>query len=226
MNSAEQLTLPEELMLLSLRDREGTDEPGAHYHFAIGGAIVAELMMSQRIGLRGREKKKLVTVKSSKSTGDSLIDGCLDKIKSAKKPAYIRQWIGQFANMSKLKHRVAQGLCDRGILRMDQDKVFLLFTRNIYPEVDPKPERAIIDRLDRAIFGPRRDVDPRTVVLISLAHRTGILNAVFDKKKLKGKEKRIQDIIKGELTGKLAKELIEAMNAAIVVTTVIIPTVT
>lgn len=213
-------------MLLSLKDEKGTDEPGAQYPFAIGGAIVAELMMMERIGVRGTDKAKVVVVKSRKSTGDALLDECLERIKTSKKPYPIRHWIGAFACLDGLKHRVAQNLCDKRILRMDQDKVLLLFTRRIYPETDPQPERAIIDRLHRAIFGPRSEVDPRTVVLISLAHRTHILESAFDKIDLEARKKRIENIIRGERTGEIAWEMLEAMNAALLVTTVIIPTVT
>jgi len=112
---------------------------------------------------------------------------------------------------------VAQQLCRRGILRAAEDKVLLIFTRKIYPEVNPEPERKLIERLRQAIFTESRDVDPRTVVLVSLANNTGLLKAVFDNKKLKGRKARIEEIINGEITGKAAKEAIEAMQAAVMV---------
>jgi len=112
---------------------------------------------------------------------------------------------------------MAQQLINRGILRADEDKVFLIFTRKIYPEVNPEPERKLIDRLHRAIFMDAEEVDPRTVVLLSLANTTGLLKIVFDKKKLKTRKKRINQVINGEVTGKATKEAIEAMQAAVVV---------
>jgi hypothetical protein len=91
----------------------------------------------------------------------------------------------------------------------------LLFTRKIYPEINPEPERKLIERLRQAIFTDSRDIEPRTVVLVSLANSTGLLKIVFDKKKLKGRKARIEEIINGEITGKAAKEAIQAMQAAV-----------
>jgi hypothetical protein len=93
----------------------------------------------------------------------------------------------------------------------------LLFTRKIYPELNPVPERRLIERLRQAIFTDGRDIDPRTVVLVSLADSTGLLKVVFDKKKLKGRKDRIKEISNGEITGKAAKEAIQAMQAAVMV---------
>jgi len=106
-------------------------------------------------------------------------------------------------------------LCERGILRASEDTILLLFTRKIYPEINPEPERRLIERLRHAIFTDSRDVDPRTVVLVSLANSTGLLKVVFDKKELKGRKARIKEMSDGEITGKAAKEAIEAMQAAV-----------
>jgi hypothetical protein len=108
-------------------------------------------------------------------------------------------------------------LCERGILRAAEDTILLLFARKIYPEVNPEPERKLIERLRQAIFTDSRDVAPQTVVLVSLANSTGLLKVVFDKKELKGRKARIEEIINGEITGKAAKEAIEAMQAAVMV---------
>jgi len=101
----------------------------------------------------------------------------------------------------------------------------LLFARKIYPEVNPEPERKLIERLRQAIFTDSRNVDPRTVVLVSLASSTGLLKVVFDKKELKDRKARIKEISDGEITGKAAKEAIQAMQAAVMVCC-IVPAIT
>ncbi len=93
----------------------------------------------------------------------------------------------------------------------------LIFTRKIYPEVNPEPERRLIERLKHAIFTDATDVDARTVVLVSLANSAGLLKVVFDKKKLKSRKARIEQIVNGEITGKAAQEAIQAMQAAVMV---------
>jgi len=74
-----------------------------------------------------------------------------------------------------------------------------------------------MDRLRDAIFTDTDQVEPRTVVLLSLAKSTNVLKVNFDKKKLKSRKDRIERIINGEVTGKATKEAIEAMQAAVVV---------
>ena len=49
MRKSNLLYLYEEIMLLALRDREGTIFSGTMYNFAIGGAVLAELLMAKRI---------------------------------------------------------------------------------------------------------------------------------------------------------------------------------
>lgn len=210
------LFLHEEILLLALQDEEGTIASGTMYPYAIGAAILAELLLRKRIEVEQSGKRKLVNLIDSTDLGEPLIDECLEKIGSAKRRATLQTWVSRFANI-KNKHRVAMQLCRRGILRADEDKVLLLFTRKIYPEVNPVPERELIRRLEYAIFTETRDIDPRTVVLLSLANSTGILKVVFDKKKLKSRKARIEQIINGEITGKAAAEAIQAMQAAVMV---------
>jgi Golgi phosphoprotein 3 len=211
------LFLHEEVMLLALRDEEGTIASGTMYQYAIGAAILAELLLNQRIALDESKKKKLVNLISSTPLGEPLIDQCLEKISNAKRRASLQTWVSRFAGVKNLKHRVAQQLCDHGILRATEDTILLIFTRKKYPELNPIPERRLIERLRHAIFTDNRNVDPRTVVLVSLADSTGLLRIIFDKKELKGRKARIKEISNGEITGKAAKEAIEAMQAAVMV---------
>ncbi len=207
----------EEIMLLALHDEEGTIASGTMYQYAIGAAVLSELLLNKRIAVGESRRKKLVNLISSQPLGEPLIDQCLEKISNAKRRASLQTWVSRFASVKNLKHRVALQLCQRGILRASEDKILLLFTRKIYPEVNPEPERKLIERLRQAIFTDSRDIDPRTVVLVSLANSTGLLKVVFDKKKLKGRKARIKEIIDGEITGKAAKEAIQAMQAAVMV---------
>lgn len=220
----EKLFLHEEILLLALRDKEGTVESMASYQYALGGAILAELLLEKRI-TTDESKKKRVLVRSNEPCCDPLVDECFQKIKNAKKPASLQTWVSKFAGVKELKHRVALKLCKRGILRADEDKVLLLFTRKIYPEVNPEPEQKLISSLREAILGDSAEIDPRTAVLISLAKATGLLKMAFTRKELKERKHRIEQIVQGEALGKAAKEAVEAVQAAIFVAC-IMPAVT
>ncbi len=221
MRQAERLHLHEEIMLLALRDEQGTVFSGSLYNFAIGGAVLAELLMEKRVAIEAVKKKTLARVLSAAPLGDPFVDECLSRIVTANKPAQLQDWVSKFANVKNLKNRVAEQLVRRQILRVDEDKILGIFTRKVYPEIDPVPEREVIERLRESIFGEGRGIEPRTVVLLSLASSADLLRHVFDRKELKARKARIEQVVNGELTGKATREAIEAMQAAVVVACII-----
>ena len=217
MSMNKQLYLHEEVMLLALKDEEGTIASGTNYQYALAGAVLAELLLSEKILVEERKKKKYAVLKDPTPVGDPVIDECLEKVVKAKKRQQLQTWVSRFSGVKDLKNRMACKLVERGILRVDEDKVLLLFTRKLYPEVNPEPERKMIKRLKEAIFTETEDIDPRTVVLVSLADSTGLLKVIFDKKELKAHKKRIEQVVNGDVSGKATKEAIEAMQAAVLV---------
>ena len=209
--------LHEEIMLIALREKEGTIVSGTMYQYAIAGAILSELLLNKRVIVDASKKRKNIRVVDSTQLGDPLIDECLEIICCTKRLKTLQAWISRFANMKNLKHRTAERLCNRSILRADSDKILSIFTRKIYPEMNPVPEKKLIDRLYQAIFTETEDVDPRTVVLISLAKSADLLKVVFNKKKLKSQKKRIKQITNVEITGKATQEAVSAMQSAVLV---------
>lgn len=215
--AAPTLFLHEEITLLALKDEEGTVAPNTNYTFALAGALLADLLIEKRIAIEERKKKKYITVTDTTLFDDPLLDECIGKLRKSKKSLVIETWVSKFTSIKDIKHRSARQLCRKGILRADEDKILHIFTRRIYPEIDPVPEQEIIERLRTAIFSEERDIDPRTVILTSLAKSTDLLKVVFDKKELKNRKKRIEQIVNGEIIGKAAKEAIEAVQAAVMV---------
>jgi len=215
MNASQSLFLYEEILLLALRDEKGTVATG-YLEYAVAGAILAELLLDRRISI-DETKKQLLTLHNSEPTGDPIIDECLEKLAASKRRASLQTWVSRLGGIKNLRHKIARQLCDRGILRADEDKVLLIFTRKIYPEVNPEPEKKIIDRLRTALFGDDDRLDPRTVVLISLADGSGLLSETFGRREVKDRRQRIDDIVNGEMTGKATKELIAACQTAVMV---------
>ena len=108
--------------------------------------------------------------------------------------------------------------------KADQDKVMMLFTRRSYPEVDPEPERHLVEKLRQAIFTEDNHLDPRTVVLVALADSVGLLKNAFDKKDLKNRRDRIARVVEGDAMAEATKEAIETVQAAVMVAC-IMPTI-
>ncbi len=225
MESQNSLHIYEEILLLALRDKKGTILFGVNYQHALAGALLAELLLLKKIEIETSGKRKFVKLVDRKFTRNQLLDECIEKLIRSKRKARPQNWVQRFANISRLKHKAAQSLCRKRILKMEEDKVLLLFNRKIYPELNPKPEKLLLEKLSIAIFGGSKEVDPQTTILISICKSTGILNHLFDRKELKKQKLRIKDITTGNLIGQATKEAVEAMQAAIMVAT-IIPAIT
>ena len=213
---APRLRLHEELMLLALRDREGTVFSGTMYPYGLGGAVLAELVLEERISI---DEKGRVRVESRTPLGHTLIDEWLREMAEREKPRKAADWVGRIANTKELRHRVAVDLVRKGILRADEESVLFIFTRRIYPEVDPGPERDLMDRVDAAVFGDG-SVDARTAVIATLAHHTSILPHLFDRKALKSRKERIEQIAEGDVVVGATADAIESVQAAIMIATI------
>jgi Golgi phosphoprotein 3 len=219
------LTLHEEILLLALKNRKGTTAIESHYNLAMGGAILAELLLLGRIQVQEEKKRRFAIVSSTRSTGDKLLDECLGRVAESKKRQQMKTWVSRFSNTSKLKRRVAVQLCRKGVLRESEDRVLFLFKRTIYPELDPRPERALVERLRRAIFTSTSQVEPRTAVLVALAFHSDLLKNAFAKKELKSRKKRIESLAGGDVVGAATKEAIQAVEAAAAIVVVTMATV-
>jgi hypothetical protein len=215
------LWLYEELLLLALDDAKGTPAFGVHAEFALGGALLADLLMARRVRPDGEGRKARLQLVERRPLDDGLLDECLERVRAARRPADLATWVTRFARLPRLRRRASEGLVRRGILRREEGRVLLLFPRTTFPERDPGPERELLRRLRTAITRATVRPDPRTTVLISLAGKTGLLRRVFrtreQRAELKRCKPRIAAIVAGEVTGRATSQAIEAMNAAIVV---------
>ena len=214
-----ELGLHEEILLLALRDDKGTiDSRAGMVRLALGGAMLAELLLAKRISI-GTTKRKLVDVLDRGSLGDPVLDDALEILASAKRRRPAAAWVGKLAGMKRLRHRIAERLCRRGILRDSEDKVLLFFTRKLYPTIDPAPERRLVERLREAVFTDTETLDPRTAIVVALAHGTGGLDVHFPKKERRARKRRLERITEGDLVGGATREAVQAARAAVIAAT-------
>lgn len=217
---SDDLHLYEEVLLLALNDERGTLTFGVSLNTALGGAILAELLLEGRVETCKHGKRDEVAAVGRSATGDAILDDALELIRGSKKPRSPTTWVASLGGMKELHHRVAAGLVRRRILRADEGKVALFFKHRIYPERDASFERAILARVERAVFSATNEIDPRTTVLVALASATGLLRANFDKRKLADKQKRIESITQGDLAGDATKQAVQAAQTAMMVATI------
>ncbi|MGB0954078.1 MAG: GOLPH3/VPS74 family protein [Planctomycetota bacterium] len=223
------LPLHEETLLLALRDDSGTADPYANLGLGLGAAVLAELLLQERVAIETEGKKQFLRLIDDSTTGNTILDAAIGKMWDAKRRAQLVSWVQRFSAIPRLMHRTAESLCAQGVLKVEEGRVLWIFKRTIYPELDGRVEKEILERLRKAIFTQTSEISARTVVLASIANSTGLLRANFDKRKLKERKVRIEKLVKGEIAGKAATEAVEAATAAIamavVMSAVILPTV-
>jgi len=208
------LYLHEQILLLVLRDKEGTLESKAGmYRTALGGAVLSELLLHERIAIE-EDKKKLVNLTDAGPLGEPILDEALARIAAAGRRRSAAAWVTSLAGIKRLRHRVAERLCRRGILKDSEDAVLLIFKRKAYPTIDSGPERRLLAELRRAMTGAAASLDARTAILIALAHATGSLRAHFDKPTLARCKPRLEKIVRGDLIGGAARDAVRAAQAA------------
>lgn len=215
MDLSSPLKLHEEMMLLALREKEGTFATG-YPEYVIAGAILAELVLDHHIEFKNLDKK-LVEIHSTKPVDDPVIDQCIAKMADDSDPATLQTWVTRISTIDDLSEKIARQLCERRILEVKEDQFLFIFKRHVYPEINPAPEKNIINRLHQAIFTDQHTVDPRTVVLISLADAADLLDQTFSHEDIESRRARIKQITDGELTGDAVKEVIAAYNSAMMV---------
>ena len=212
--AGQKLFLQEEVMLLALNEDTGRFIRGTMFAYAAAGAILAELLLAGRIGMESEGRKTYVMVRNATPIGDPVLDECLDGIARSARRQKLATLVGRFACVWELKHRVAGRLADKGILRADSEKIMLIFSRRIYPERDPEPERQVVERIRQALLGKSDPIDPRTVALIAATYPTGLLKTLFDRKQFKALKPRIEAIVQGNAIWRATKEAVEAAEAA------------
>ena len=211
---------------MALRDEEGTvnNWKAGSYTYAIGGAILSELMLAEAVRLAAGYKP-VVELVSPRPLGDPVLDEALERVAKSKRRRKAADWVASFASLRRLHHRIAETLCRKGILRADEKSLLLLFRKRIYPTLDPAPERRLRERLRRAIFTDSTRLQPRTAMLATLANATGMLPVYFDKKELKRRKSRLKTIAEGNVVGGATRAAIEAVEAAAVAAALVTTTV-
>lgn len=213
------LTLHEEILLLALDDNAGTTGVGSLHANAMGGAILAELVLLGALTI-DKDKKKLVNAVPGARVDDAILAECLQLVQEAKRRRKAADWVLKFAGRKDLTNRVARSLVAKGVLGESRDKVLGIFPRTIYPAKNPGPEQELRKRLHHAVFTASSHVDERTAVVVVIANATGLLAKALDKRRLKERKDRLKKLASGQAAGAATREAVEAVQAAIMVATI------
>ncbi len=189
------ITLPEEVLLLALDDRKGTIPwTASTYRQAVGGAVLEALVLARRVRV-GEGRRGRVEVVDPGPLGDPLLDECLARVVAAGRPRRARVWVGRFARIRSLKHRLARALCAKGILRDADEALLLIFRRKVYPTTDPGPRYRLLERMRETVFGESGAAAPRDAAIVALAHAADLLRLRFARRELRPQKDRLDRMV-------------------------------
>lgn len=209
------LTLAEECLLLALHDERGTLLSGTHIDVVLGAAILGELILGGSVEVvREGRKAFAVLPAGAPAPEDPILRDAQGRIRQSHRRERVLTWVRRLQGGRKARHAVARGLCRRGILKAEEEEFLVFWRRQTYPERDPRPERALVRRIRTALEG-RGQVDPRTATLVSIAHRGGLLRALYPRKELRSLGSRLEQLEAGEACGEAVRQAVEAAQAAV-----------
>lgn len=201
------LFLHECVLLLALHDEHGTSGLAVPTGTAMGAGIIGELLLRDRVAAEKTRFSTVLVVRSRQQTGEQVIDEALERIRSAKRRASVATWVARIGNARGLLHTVARRLCTKGVLRADEKQVMLLFRRRAYPQVDPRPERELLERL-RAAALAEASADAHAVVMLAIARHTTLLGSVLSRTERRQSKKRIAALVAAVPVAKLVDDAV------------------
>ncbi|GAB3655422.1 GOLPH3/VPS74 family protein [Glycomyces tarimensis] len=210
------VSLVDELILLSYDDASGRNR-AQHLELGLGGAIVLELTLAERIDV----VDKKVQVVDATPTGDRLLDEVLRRIADDKprKPAAVVQRAGK-----GLTQTVLDDLVSRGVLEFKRDKLLGVFPFHRYLPRDPTAEADARARLTRAVdMGSAAEA--RTAALASLVYAMKMHSIVFPGRRSGEVRRALKAIAEGSWAGDATRNAVEAAQAAVMTAVMVAATV-
>ena len=202
------LTLPEELMLLALRDEKGSVifSASTALPYGLAGAVLLELFFKGKITY-GNKKIQVI----DKSTiDDPVLNEALNLIKNSSKDRNPKYWVQKINNkVKKLKQRVIDNLVAQQILNREGHKILWFFNIDRYPTLDVVPEMEIRTTIRNIVLNDHEATE-REIALLSLMKACSLINEVFQRSERKLAKKKIKELLENQ---KMSKDVSSAVNA-------------
>ena len=206
--------IAEDLLLLLLDDDKGTLAQSDKIQPLLGGALLIELALAERIEVAERTsvwRTAKVAVLAGPEPADPLLVGALATIGEKERSA--QDLVGRLGKGTK--DVLLQRLSDRGLIHPVKDKVLGLFPRTTWPAADREHEHAVRTQL----HGPLvlgLSSNERTSALISLLAAVDHAHKVVERGDVPAKEirARAKVIADGDWAAKAVKDAVAAAQAA------------
>lgn len=208
-----QLTLPEELLLVTMRDVDGTYH-GSHYslnYALIGGAII-ELLLAEKLQF---DPKKNLLIANSSPTGDDILDDVLIKLQKSKTGRSHHFYISSISmRMRSLKRRYLERLVMQGIVRKEDHRFLGIIPYTKFVLMEQSRATAMRETLRNVLINGQTP-DVRISALIALLYACQMLGYQFIKSERKQARKNAKVLAKQNPVATAVTEQMAAVIAAV-----------
>jgi Golgi phosphoprotein 3 (GPP34) len=216
------MLIAEEYLLLALDEttgklRIGSDVLGP----ALGGALVAELALKERIGVTphdaGWNKRGRVTIINLTPTDDPELDAAMAKL-AENEGRKVKDLLSEYTTKKRrLSYGVRERLLDRlaasGALVRTEGTILGFIPRTTWPAGDSAREDDVRRRLHAALVDGTTPTE-RTVTLIALLQVTGLLTKVVTAENKRALKAKAKELTSGDWAAKAVKDAIDEAAAA------------
>jgi hypothetical protein len=206
--------LHEDILLLAFRGKGRADARSLH-PYALGGAVLAELLLHDRVVIEPGRWYQRVRVLSPTQVGEPILDRGLERMRAARRRSAPATWVGRLARVAN-SGTVARGLHRRGVLRIESRRYLLMFTLAAYPERDSEIARRPVETLREVIFDGQ-PADERTRALTALAWHADLLEPVFGKDEIRRQRERLKELTDGQPAGDATRTALRLKRLAIAI---------
>jgi hypothetical protein len=212
-----ELILAEQLLLLFLDDRRGSDNVTWGGDPGLAGAILLELTSQRALT---EDDGKLVAA-SGASPEHPLLAAALETIEESDKSRDAKGWVGRLPKQLKpLREHVAERLVERGVLTEERRKLLKIFPATRFPQADPEPEpeRELRERL-RAVLLTERVPTPQDAMLIALLIPYDLVKRLVPRDRRRHAERRAKDVAEGGAAAQAVDDTLKGIQAAVIAST-------
>lgn len=212
-----QLTIPEELFLLTVNNKTGRKAflKSRKFDMLLAAAILMELALQQRID----SDLENIFPDQPELTGNPILDNAFELIKNESKHKKISHWLLKLAEKAgQYREMLVSGLVSKGLLKIEKGSVFLGFTSRQYPLlINDKEITEVKTRMRELIFS--HDLpDFRDVVIVSIAWYGGLISLILTDEEITAKQQRIDQLARMDLIGQAVSRSLKELTLSIVVT--------
>lgn len=191
-------------------DAEGNQLNNREFDIVLASSILMELALQNRIDT----DLDFVIPDKSMLTGIDFLDEFLTEIHSTEKKQSISYWIiNIYSRIDKIKKSITGELVNKGIIRVENERILIVFGSKRYPIIKQKEIVEAKLRIRDIIFS-NEIPEIKDIVIISLLHYGSIEFILFTENEMDEYRGRIEQIAKMDMIGQAISRTISEITLA------------